>query len=355
MRVSIIVPTFEPVYAKNLALEEFYRDNFDSWLDPEGDFDSVLIISDYRSSDPFKAFLRYYAEARGNKVHLLDGMESHGSFQAFNIGLRARAYDLAVWVASDTRARDRMWLQLSAEDFVDPLVLASIPTATEDGAAVLPQTQPKPIDCQSLPILAPRFFQLVSAVFSRQLLEPFGHRLCDRFHAMGNDKGIMWQILALDGKAMLNFRCNIVHSRFHEAGRHNWNDDEGRLVRQKNEQGAAKAAAAILPMPGGWLRHTKRWTTAISEGWRHSGPRGALREVYIRSRYNNFSYARNMIVRNAAHTSYVRENLAFASKLRQFRALDRRTRLNLVEALYMGDPTIYNCEEIRHGAELGVR
>jgi hypothetical protein len=62
-----------------------------------------------------------------------------------------------------------------------------------------------------------------------------------------------------------------------------------------------------------------------------------------------------MIVRNAAHTSYVRENLAFASKLRQFRALDRRTRLNLVEALYMGDPTIYNCEEIRHGAELGVR
>lgn len=342
MRVSVIMPTFEPSFSPNTALTDFYRENFDSWLEPEGDFTPVLILSDFCSNNTFKEFLRDYAASRPATVDLLDGRKTMSATQAFNIALRTRACDLAVLAASDTRVRDRKWLSLLADDFDDPSVLVSVPTVTEDGAAVLPQTQPGPIDRSSIEIEAPKCFQLVTAAFSRRLLQPFGDRLCDRFHAMGNDKSVMWQVLALDGKAKLNFRCNVIHQRFHEAGRHNWTQDDGRVERRRNEHKAAKAAAAILPMPGGWLRHSVPWRTAIVGGWRQGGPRGALRAAYVRSRYNNFSYARKMILHNAEHTSYVRENIAFASCLRRFRALDTDTRRRLVEALFMGDPGVYS-------------
>ena len=341
MRVSVIVPTFEPSFSPNAALTDFYQSNFDSWLQPDGSFETTLLLSDFRSNEAFKGFLRDYAASRGGRVCFLNGQKSLSSFQAFNIALRVRPYDIAVWAASDTQVRDRQWLSFLAADFEDPSVLASVPTATEDGAAVLPQTQPGPVNRPSIEIRAPRFFQLVSAAFSSRLLEPFGHRLCDRFHAMGNDKGVMWQVLARDGKAMLNFRCNVVHQRFHDAGRHDWNQDDGRVELRRIECSAAKAVAGILPMPGGWRRHSMPWASAIGEGWRSGGLRGAARAAYIRSRYNSLSYAKKMIVDNASHTKYVRENLSFSARLAAFQALEVPRRIDVIEALLMGDSAVY--------------
>ena len=57
-RVTVVVPTFEPKYEGDAGLESYYEDNFDSWLDPEGPFDLTLVLTDFRSSDAYKAFLR---------------------------------------------------------------------------------------------------------------------------------------------------------------------------------------------------------------------------------------------------------------------------------------------------------
>jgi hypothetical protein len=341
LRVSIVLPTFEPGFSGDPALAEFYRRNFDSWLDPLGGHDWSMVISDFRSAPAFKRVLRDYATSRGPRVVLFDGEDPLSSFQAFNVALRRRDWDVAVWAASDTRPRDRRWLSQLMADFADPEVLAVVPTVTMDGAAVLPQTQPRPIDRESEPIRPPRAFQLVTAAFHRRLLAPFGNRLADRFTAMGNDKGVMWQVIAAGGQARLNYRCNILHERFHGGGRHRWNDDPGRSDRRRVEQAAAKAVARFLPLPGGWFRHAPAWRRALAEGWRDGGWYGLARSAWIRWHYIQIRYALVMIRQNRAHMSYIAENVAFGRRLREFRALDRESRIRLVEALFMGGADVY--------------
>jgi hypothetical protein len=123
-RVSVVVPTFEPDYAANTRLEGYYAANFDSWLGADGEFEVALVLSDFTSSAAFKAFLHLYAAGRGAAVCLIDGRDRTVSTVAINVGFRALPYDIAVFAASDTRARDRRWLGLLAADFADPAVMA---------------------------------------------------------------------------------------------------------------------------------------------------------------------------------------------------------------------------------------
>ena len=98
-RVRIVIPTYEPQFEGGEELESFYRTNFDSYLDPDGDFDWSLVLTDFKSSLRFKSFLREYAAARPDRVVLLDGKQYLSATQAINM---AMMFDCA-YVRGDIR------------------------------------------------------------------------------------------------------------------------------------------------------------------------------------------------------------------------------------------------------------
>ena len=335
MRLLVVIPTFEPSFEPNEQLEAYYRVNFDAWLRADGAIEPHVLFSDFKSSEAYREFLRRYADEYRGRVSILEGAEPLGSFQAFNVAIRSVDYDLVVWAASDTRPRDGAWVSQVMADFADPDVVAVIPTATEDGAACLPQTQQGALDRASMRVELPRFFQLVVGVFHRRMLEPFSHRLCDRLKDMGNEKGVMWQAEAVGGKVMLNHRFNVIHERYYDSGRYNWKAATHTYRRDRSAESAfSRAASAFLPAPGGWVQWQEPVLEDLRSGWREKGLRGIARVLYIRWRRNPVFYILKM--RTMPYTDFVPEKLAAGHQLKAFRALDPATRIALVEALYMG-------------------
>lgn len=337
----VVIPTFEPKYTPNQNLEEYYRKNFASWLECEGDVQPFLLFSDFMSSEDYRVFLRKFAAEYPGRVGILEGDRVLSSTQAFNVAIQNHDYDIVLWAASDTRPRDRAWVTHFLNDFADPQVMAVVPTATEDGAACLPQTQSQAWDKPSYPIVLPRFFQLVVGAFRREMLEAFSHRLCDRLKDMGTEKGIMWQIEAVNGKALLSYNINIIHERYYEEGRYNWKSGDHVYRRDRSvECEYSKSVSCYLPTPGGWGRWQKPILEDLAEGWAQSKLRGVLRTAYIRWRRNNFFYIKNMM--KMPYTNFIYENLIFRQQHKAFIGLDRDTRIALVQSLYMGDQDIYS-------------
>jgi hypothetical protein len=341
LSVAIIIPTYEPDFVSNDDLLSIYKKNFTSLLNPQGVGKWSIWISDFKSSEAFKSFLREFAEENPGRVNLMDGSVSLSSFQAVNMAIKHSDADIYIWMPSDVCVRDKNWLLPILEDFADPDVLAVIPTATIDGAAVIPQTQPGPINRPSKIIKPPKFFQMVSAAFHRNLLEPFDWQLCDRFTAQGNDKGVSWQAEALNGKIMLNFQSNLIHDRSFDAGRHQWNNDVGRIETRADESIISKKIGETLPLPGGWFRYSPSWISEMLKGWHQKKIYGLARAIWIRAHYIQILYVYKMITRNAHHVNYLKENILFKSKLKKFRKLGTPQRIELVEKLFMGDPAIY--------------
>ena len=218
VRVLIVIPTYEPVYVHDPELEEFYTQNFDSFLSPEGEVEATVVLSDFSSSRSFKRFLRGYVASR-NGCLLVDGEQEASNFVAFNIPLRSFEYEYAVYAASDARARDTRWLEGLLRDFDDPAVSVVAPTVTFDGLEVYEQTQPGPSDRESRVLRFPECFNLHCAVFSRRFLSHFDSMYPDIFDTSGSEYCLMYQLAAVNSVSKLNFRVNLIHQRF-QPGRY---------------------------------------------------------------------------------------------------------------------------------------
>ena len=152
MRVVIVIPTFEPNYRRNdgnTALLDFYDTNFNSWLnskDCSSGIDLRLVISDHKSSNDFRAFLRKFAK-KNSRVSLIEGDNVETSVVAFNIGLK-ETDDADFYVyASDTAAFDDSWIDLMIDEF-ETHARASIifSTCAVGGSDLCDQTQIKPLN-----------------------------------------------------------------------------------------------------------------------------------------------------------------------------------------------------------------
>jgi hypothetical protein len=219
MRVIVVIPTYEPDYIYNPQLEDFYTQNFDSFLSPDGDVDLKLIITDFKSSKLFKYFLRRYIVGR-KSCFLIDGEQEGCFLVACNIALRSFNFDYAVYAASDVRARDRQWLGRFLKDFEDPRVHVVTATVTSDGLEVYGQNQPGPIERESRTLHFPEVFNIHCAIFSGRFLQHYDNRFPDISDTNQNEAQLPYLLAALGYLAKVNFRVNVIHDRFH-AVRHN--------------------------------------------------------------------------------------------------------------------------------------
>ncbi len=336
--VLVVMLTFEPEYEKNEKLEQNYRETILSWLPIDHDVDfQGMVIADFKSNDLFKSFLRGISD-EFDEIEFLDGDESLPSFVALNRVFGAYEPDIFMYVASDTRPRNPDWLAHIVSDFEsDDSVMAVIPTVTLDGAACLPQTQQAVVNMDSQAIELPRCFQMVTAAFHRKLFVPFGNRIADRFRDSGNEKGVMWQIEALSGKALLNFRCNVIHERGIEIGRYHWMDEDHWSRSLRNEEiEASRAIGSFLPCAFGWGRYQESFFQGVLSAVKKVSPRELAKFLYIYWLKSMPRHAYRQI-RNARYHDYVMENLLIKRQLKSFHQLDRSTRVNLVQALFFQD------------------
>ena len=333
--VAVVTPTFEPNYKPNPALEQWYRENFLSFLNASGPYDIRLFLTDYASSDPFKEFLRAFARAQGERVTLLEGPERLPSYDAVNKAFRATDSDLIVYAASDCRTRDHNWLEVLADDFKDPAVMAVFPTVTYHGIGSSDQTQPEAIDKASKKIEFPNYCNLITVALRRLHLEPYGYRLGDRFPDGGAEEALIYQAAALDASIKVNFRCNIVHEqpkeRYDRTLASHWSRHT--LEEQNSEK---RAVRKFLPVPAPRVGVALPWIEPLLSGWRSGGLRGVCREAYIRILQSALSDALALII--SGH--YLEHLFRFQRAKRQFEvflALPRDSRMKLVNALFFHD------------------
>ena len=341
-RVSIVVPTFEPEFVPNPDVEAFYRANFESFLDPEGDFEATLVLSDFRSSDAFKAFLKGLADEHAGKIAVIDGAHPLGGPQAVNAGLRALEHDLSVYAASDTRCRDRAWLSLLVRDLDDdPSVMASYATTPYESSHLVDQLQPGPIDKPSRPLTFPENAIPNVVVYAKALLGPFGDRWPDYNH-LDPLTGMAWQLLAVDGRAVVNYRCNVLHEHFFDEGRYNRTKSTHWHADRTHQNKVKRAALHFLPMPQPRLRpRTPPLLKPLIAGLREGGVKGLARAAYIRWLQGHIPYIVNLM-RVQGPLNYLFADSRLKTARDRFLDLDRDQRRRMVEALYFVDEGFYD-------------
>jgi hypothetical protein len=343
LRVSVVVPTFEPDYAANPALEDYYAANFDSWLDPDGGFAAAVVLSDFASSAAFKAFLHRYAAARGAAVYLIDGGTRALSSTAANVGFRLLPYDIAVWAASDTRARDRRWLGLLTGDFADPTTMAVYAASPAGASHLVDQLQAAPLDRPPRRVAFPDCPIPNVVAYRKELLAPFDDRLSD-ISGFDISSGSAWQLAALGGHAVVSYRCNVVHDPFHGGGRYSrsaaraWTE-----TLRPTERDMFRRINAFLSIPDGVLDPAgfRPVVRPAVDGLRAGGLRGLARALYIRARQSQLMYSRNAI-RNKGFWPYVLQRRIARRQHAAFLALPPHARRGLVRALYFSDPATYD-------------
>lgn len=342
-KVIVSIPTFEPEYDGNPQVETFYTTNFESFLDPEGPFSVELILSDFRSSDPFKAFLRRLADRHPGKIYVIDGQAKAGGPHAVNMGFRLRPYDIAVYAASDCRARDRQWLGQLVRDFEDPKVFASYATSGFESSHLVEQLQAEAIERPSRHLVFPESAIPNVVAYRRQLLEPFGHRWSD-FNYLDPLSGLAWQLEAVDGVATVNFRCNILHEHFFDEGRYNRHKSSHWHADRTEQDRLKRAVFYYLPIPISMLnpRHTVPPIIApLIEGWREQGLRGLARAAYIRGRRSQIMYVWWQI-KLWGFWGYLGQHWRVKRRLRAFHQMDQTRRCALVNALYFENEIFYD-------------
>lgn len=213
MRVLLVILTFEPDFVEDPTLLGFYRTNFDSLARPKTRHNLTVVISDFKSSRAFKAFLRDYVTT-GSEFYLLDGEVILSGWKAFNIALRNFDFDVVIYSASDLRARDRGYLDILMAEFSDPEVHMVFPTVTSDGIVLYGQTQPGPLERDSDVLRFPAYCNMHFALFHRKLFEPFGMRYIDVFDGNHTESFLAHQLAATDGIVKLCYRVNLIHERF---------------------------------------------------------------------------------------------------------------------------------------------
>lgn len=282
---TVVIPTFEPNYRPNDALEAEYARNFDAFLQTVPGFDVTLVLTDYMSNEAFKTFLRRYTAERGSKARLLDGQYRLSSYGAANVAFADCHTDIVVWASADCRPRDANWLQQLSDDLSKPDVVAAFPTVTCDGLPGTGQTQSGPLERPSEEIEFPAFCNLVVAAFRRELLEPFDMRLCERFPDGGGEMALVYQAASIDGRIILNYRCNVIHERAYDLGRYDrtkathWS--RSTLQSQKQEM---QEVGRNLPVPLPRLKAAEPLFPTLAAGFQSTGIHGLLRAGYIRLR-----------------------------------------------------------------------
>ena len=112
--------TFEPNFIKHRssAVLDFYEENILSYMGPSDLASNFhLTIVDTASSPDFRNWLIDFCEERDLNLYLIDCPIS--SADAFNEFVNQKKNDenaLYIWLASDTRARDKCWLELLLSD-----------------------------------------------------------------------------------------------------------------------------------------------------------------------------------------------------------------------------------------------
>jgi len=210
MRVLLVIPTYEPYYIHRPDLEQFYTENFDSFLNPEGNADIQLVITDFASSKSHRAFLRRYVESREG-CFLIEGDQGGSPHVAFNVALHNFEYDYVARLECDLRTRDRHWLKILLREFEDPKVQIAIPTVNRDGNKSCEQNQDNAFERESRPVGLNEQFNIHCPIFSRRFFEPFDNRYPDMFEWHHNEFAVMYQLFALGQVANINFRANLVH------------------------------------------------------------------------------------------------------------------------------------------------
>lgn len=338
----LAIPTFEPEYEPSAELESFYTANFDSYLEPNFDHEFLLVISDFKSSEPFKRFLRQYVSARPKKAILIDGNQRLGAYQAANVAFRAFRPDFVGFAESDTRARGQEWLSQLLDDFIDPKVFASFATTPVDGSAVIGQTQAGSIDKPSMKIPFPRGAVPILAVFRGEFLAAFDHRISDVFVNGGCEEGLIWQLRAMQGLAMLNFRCNVMHDRRFNKGRY----DRTRAAHwsfqlRDQERDLRNSIQSWLSVPNTFLRPGfEPVIQPIVDGWRSRGARGALAACYVRMLQSTPFFVRNQIRRRGL-MSYLGQYAISRAQTAKFDRMSEETRIGMVKLLYGCNPELY--------------
>lgn len=339
--VTVSIPTFEPNYVFNEGLEKYYELNFDSWLDPDGLFDVTLILCDFKSSDEYKVFLRRYADLHLGKVMVIDGDEVTTSSMAANTGFRLLPYEIGVWVASDTRARDKHWLNLLAEDLKHPEIMASYPTSPIDADVYLDQLQNGPLDRPSRIVPFPDGPIPNVIAFRKDALEPYDNRMSDIF-ANDTTQGVVTQIAAVGGVPVINMRCNVLHDhyvaggRFDRSGPNTWFGD----VREK-EYRQQLTIQKFLPYPRFFLNPGRPpILKPIINGAKEAGLKGILRAIRNRWRQSNFVYVKREIVRKGIW-GYLNQTRIVKNKHKALMSLPPFARQNMVRSLFFVDPLCY--------------
>lgn len=342
-KIIMSIPTFEPLFDGNPGVIEFYKKNFESFLNPEGNFSFEMIISDFRSSDLFKVFLRNFADSHPGQVFIIDGQANAGGPHAVNMGFRLRPYDIAVYGASDCRARDRHWLALLVEDFADPTVMASYATTPFESSHLVEQLQPGPLDRPSRRLTS--FEQAIPNVvaYRRELLEPFGHRWSD-FNYLDPLSGLAWQLEAVAGVATVNFRCNVLHEHFFDEGRYNRHKSSHWHADRMEQDKLKRTVSYYLPVPISMLN--PRWSTPpifapLLEGWREQRWRGLARAAYIRFRRTQVMYVW-LQMKIWGFWGYLDAPWRLKRRLHAFRRLDQPRRCALVRGLYFEEEGFYD-------------
>lgn len=335
MSVAIVTPTFEPDYSPNPSLEQWYRDNFLSFLNASGRHEIRLFLTDFASSDPFKAFLRDFARTEDGRVILLEGPERLPSYDAVNKAFRAADSDIIVYAASDCRARDGDWLSALAADFEDPNVMAVFPTVTYHGIGSSDQTQAGAIDRASRTITFPNYCNLITVALRRLHLKPYDYRLGDRFPDGGAEEALIYQAAALDAIIKVNFRCNIVHEqpkdRYDRTLASHWSRHT--LKQQDSEK---RAVRMFLPVPAPRVGVALPWVEPLLTGWRSKGLRGFCRALYIRLLQSSVSDAMALIL-SGRYLDHVFRFHRARKQFEVFLSLPRDARVKMVNALFFHD------------------
>jgi len=338
-----VVPTFEPKYKKNEALEDFYQKNFDSWLNPLGNFEVTLILSDFKSSEDFKVFLRRYVQSSSGNVVLIDGKETTGVGIAVNIGFRLTPSGIGIFAASDTRARDRFWLNHLVDDFNDPKVMASFSTSPVDGSHLVDQLQSIPLDKPSRPVIFPEGPIINVVAFRRDLLSVFSDRVSD-VSPTNLIEGIMWQIEAVEGVAKINYRCNVLHDHFITGGRYDRTDSDNWIVEKRSiEEALFRGIRQFLSIPHPHFDPApfRPILNPLKQGFLQEGLRGFFRALYNRLRKTQISYIKKE-VRKKGLWFYLNQKRFFSAQHKALMFLPCSARIGIVQSLFFVEQKLYD-------------
>ncbi len=333
--VTIVTPTFEPHYVPNNALENWYRENFLSFLNTCGGFEVSLLLTDFASSAPFKNFLREFAVSEGRRVRLIEGPEQLPSYDAVNKAFREASSELIVYAASDCRTRDDTWLSILASDFDNPSVMAVFPTVTYHGIGSSDQTQPSAFHRKSRVLSFPDYCNLITVALRRDHLAPFGYRLGDRFPDGGAEETLLYQAAAVDCIIKVNFRCNIIHEQPSERYDRTLASHWSRHTLKK--QGAEKRAVSrFLPVPSPRIGVALPWVAPLQQGWRTSGIHGFCRAFYVRLR-QSILFDLIFLLRSGRYLEHILRFRRANAQFQMFLALPKDARISMVNALFFHD------------------